>query len=264
MGYKIAIDFGTTNSVIARWNDATTSPEILTLPVIGAQDNATPVVPSLLYVHDGKAGTVSIGQAVRDKGLHLQKDNRLFRNFKRGIVSSPAPDPREIDGAQWGDSDAGRKFLTQMIRTLPHQQDEIDQLVLTTPVASFEGYLAWLNSIFSDRAPDKIRIVDESTAAALGYTVTEPGAVVLVFDFGGGTLDLSLVELPESREKTGGFLQRLRKSSAAQHTARVIAKAGRVIGGSDVDQWLVSEALKRSGVSIQASRRKLRAAAFGV
>jgi molecular chaperone DnaK (HSP70) len=72
---------------------------------------------------------------------------------------------------------------------------------------------------------------------------------VLVFDFGGGTLDLSLVELPESRDKTGGFLQRLRKGGANQHTARVIAKAGRILGGSDVDQWLVAYVLKQAGVS---------------
>ncbi len=250
MGYKLAIDFGTTNSVIARWDDGTGSPEVIMLPGIGTRDNETPVVPSLLYVHDGQAGTVSIGQKVRDQGLDLQQDNRLFRNFKRGIVSAPAPDPRPIDDALWGDSDAGRKYLAQLIRALPYQQNEIDQLVLTAPVASFEGYLSWLNSLFNDRAPDKIRIVDESTAAALGYAVTKPGAIVLVFDFGGGTLDLSLVELPETREKTGGFLQRLRKGSANQHTARVIAKAGRVIGGSDVDQWLLAEVLKRVNVTI--------------
>ncbi len=79
--------------------------------------------------------------------------------------------------------------------------------------------------------------------------MTEPGAVVLVFDFGGGTLDLSLVQLPESQENTGGFLQRLLHSNARQHTARVIAKAGRVIGGSDIDQWLLADVLSRIGLS---------------
>lgn len=131
------------------------------------------------------------------------------------------------------------------------QQDDIEQLVLTAPVASFEGYLAWLSEAMEGYAPESLRIVDESTAAALGYAVTEPGALVLVLDFGGGTLDLSLVQLPESREKTGGFLQWLRRGSAGQHAARVIAKAGRALGGSDVDHWLLAETLRRAGLSSQ-------------
>ena len=39
----------------------------------------------------------------------------------------------------------------------------------------------------------EVQVIDESTAAALGYAVKRPGSLVLVVDFGGGTLDLSLV-----------------------------------------------------------------------
>lgn len=253
MGYKFSIDFGTTNTVIGRWNDAGSAAEIVTLGSVSTPDNGRPsLVPSLLYVNDGRDGSVTIGQQVRDKGLDQQRDNRLFRNFKRGIVTAPAPDPREIDAALWADRDAGRSFIRSLINSLPCGEKDIDQLVLTAPVASFEGYLAWLNGVMDEIAPDKIRIVDESTAAALGYTVTKPGAVVLVFDFGGGTLDLSMVQLPESREKTGGILRKLLGGGSSQHTAKVIAKAGRVIGGSDIDQWLLADVLKRTGVTVKA------------
>jgi molecular chaperone DnaK (HSP70) len=254
MGYKFAIDFGTTNTVVAYWDERENTPQVVHIPGMSLTDGdgRPPLVPSLLYVNDGKAGATTQGQSVLDQKLNQQQNNRLFRNFKRGIVATPAPEPREIDGTMWADRDAGRSFVKRLIEVLPYNKDEIDQLVLTAPVASFEGYLSWLNGIIDEIAPEKIRVVDESTAAALGYTVTKPGAVVLVFDFGGGTLDLSLVQLPESREKTGGILSRLLKGNSSQHSAKVIAKAGRVIGGSDIDQWLVAEVLKRTQLTTKA------------
>jgi molecular chaperone DnaK (HSP70) len=258
---KLAIDFGTTNSVVARWIEGATpqngenreSVQLVTLPglsTLPAGEQAL-VIPSLVYVHDGAAARLSVGQSVLDQGLDLRHDKHLYRNFKRGIVVTPAPEPREIDGVLWGDRDAGTHFVRSVLSAIREQYTEemaeIEQLILTAPVASFEGYLAWLNSAIDPDivGPEKIRIVDESTAAALGYAVTEPGAVVLVFDFGGGTLDLSLVQLPEEREKTGGFLQRLLRGGAERHTAKIIAKTGRILGGSDIDQWLLAEVLRR-------------------
>ncbi|MEZ4670081.1 MAG: Hsp70 family protein [Anaerolineae bacterium] len=257
MSHKIAIDFGTTNSVVAAWNHDANKPDVIALPDLSTSSTfgALPLIPSLLYVHDGENGRVTLGQAVRDQQLDYQQDNRLFRNFKRGIVSAPAPDPRSIDMTLWADREAGRSFVRSVLSALPYPKSEIEQLVLTAPVASFEGYLTWLNELIDDIPPEKIRIVDESTAAALGYLVTEPGAVVLVFDFGGGTLDLSLVQLPETKEQTGGFLGRLVGKRSTAHTAKVISKAGRIIGGSDIDQWLLAAVLKRIGLSTEALGR---------
>ncbi len=251
MGYKIAIDFGTTNSVVAVWSEKNDTGEIYA--VSGISDltvaDRPPVIPSLIYVHDAVKGQFTIGQQVREKALDAQKDNRLFRNFKRGIVALPAPEPRDIDDTQFADRHAGSNFVKQVLASLPFKNEDIEALVLTAPVAAFEGYLAWLNDVIDEIAPDKIRVVDESTAAALGYAVTEPGAVVLVFDFGGGTLDLSLVQLPEHQKQTGGFLRKLVSSNAAKNSARVIAKAGRVIGGSDIDQWLIAYVLKKANIT---------------
>ena len=251
MGHKLAIDFGTTNSMLARWDEKKEGPAILTIDGLSATMRAglPPSIPSLVYVNDGRTRAITCGQAVQSNGFDVLPGNRLFRNFKRGIVATPSPEPREIDGAFWADRDAGQAFLKQLVDALPYRDEDIDQLVLAAPVASFEGYLSWLNDVVTGIAPEKIRVVDESTAAALGYTVTEPGAVVLVLDFGGGTLDLSLVQLPERREKTGGILKHLLGGRTSQYTAEVIAKAGRIIGGSDVDQWLLAEVVNRTGLT---------------
>jgi molecular chaperone DnaK (HSP70) len=248
MGYKLAIDFGTTNSVIARWDTDNNTAEIITVPVLTDESlpDHPPVVPSLVYVTDAKQNTTRIGMEVRSAELDHQRDNRLFRNFKRGIVAKPAPEPRIIDNTEYADIDAGTSFVRRVIDSLPYDVDEIEQLVLTAPVASFEGYLSWLNQVIKTIPADKIRVVDESTAAALGYAVTKPGAAVMVFDFGGGTLDLSLVQLPESAEKAGGFLNRLMKSNTTQYSAKVVAKAGRILGGSDIDQWLLTWVLQQT------------------
>jgi len=252
--HKLALDFGTTNSVISCWDDAEQSAEIIKLPQIstdGSKDRP-PLIPSLLYVQNGQAGDIVAGQAVNDQRLNQRKDNRLFRNFKRGIAASPAPKPRTIDGTLWTDRDAGHRFIRHLLSQLPFTPDDIEQLVVTAPIASFPGYLKWLSEVTDGASTtDKIRIVDESTAAALGYAVTKPGAIVLVFDLGGGTLDLSLVRLPESREKTGGFLNRLLHLNSCQHTAQVIAKAGQVIGGSDIDRWLLADVFQRVGLTTQ-------------
>ncbi|MGB1287633.1 MAG: Hsp70 family protein, partial [Aggregatilineales bacterium] len=201
-------------------------------------------------VNDAPGSKFTVGQAVREQNLNAQHDNRLFRNFKRGIVATPAPEPRDIDGQKFADRDAGSHFVKEVLAALPFDESDIEQLVLTAPVAAFEGYLAWLNEVIDDIAPEKIRVVDESTAAALGYAVTQPGAVVLVFDFGGGTLDLSLVQLPEHQKQTGGFLRNMvGRTNAKKNAARVIAKAGRIIGGSDIDQWVIAHVLEKTGVT---------------
>ena len=254
MGEKLAIDLGTTNTVVARWDSPSASAQVLRLPGISlpSHDPRPPLVPSVLYVHDGQSGRVSMGQAAYEGQWTLQKDNRLFRNFKRGIVAAPSPEPRLIDDRIWGDREAGQSFVRGLVNVLPYRKSDIEQLVLSAPVIAFEGYLAWLSTVIPDLADEQIRIVDELTAAALGYGVTEAGAIVLVFDFGGGSLDLSLVQLPERRESTGGMLRKLLRASPGQHTARVIAKAGRIIGGSDVDQWLLADVLACSGLDAAA------------
>ncbi len=258
---KIAVDFGTTNTVVAVWREATSAPETLRLPglSIAAEGPQPPLIPSLLYVQDGAVGDVLAGEAVRAEGLDGQGDARYFASFKRGITASARPLARVIDGREWTEADAGDAFLGAVLQgVLAHEGHAIDELVLTVPVQSFERYLKWLRDETSivgraaGQAVQRLRIVDESTAAALGYEVRTPGELILVFDFGGGTLDISLVRMPMADEGGGILLEVDRLpanrliSGGDEAEARVVAKAGRVLGGDDIDYWLIDEVLARS------------------
>lgn len=249
MKSNLAVDFGTTNSVVARWDETSAAGQTLDLPPLGlATSSGTFLIPTLLYVKDGQTGDVALGQEVRSQGLDRLPGNRLFRNFKRTIGAGSILEARIIDGAPWTDEQAGRIFLRRLLSSLPYCAEEIEQLVVTVPVAAFENYTSWLSRSLENLPAEKIRIVDESTAAALGYAITEPGAIVLVIDFGGGTLDLSLVRLPESREKTGKILFSSFKEQDVEK-AQVLAKTGISLGGSDIDQWILQEALRRANIS---------------
>jgi len=248
MAYKLAIDFGMTNSVIAQWDETTASGRTLDIHRMSAPTSAgASLIPTLLYVRDGRTGDVIVGQAVREQGLDHQLDNRLFRNFKRTLKAEAIFDARLIDGVPWTEAQAGKIFLRHLLDSLPYSSDEIEQLVITVPVASLEEYTHWLGSAVQDIPIERIRIVDESTAAALGYAVTQPGALVLIIDFGGGTLDLSLVRLPLGHAKTGRHLLTANTGEKAQ----VIAKAGVSLGGSDIDLWLLQEILRSEKLSLE-------------
>lgn len=241
-----AIDFGTSNTVIARWNRATEQAESVKIPQFSQEiPTLPPVIPSLLYVEDAKTEKTLIGQQVRDRGLDLAQNSRCFRSFKRGIASDIQGFLPELDGVSVTFAQIGEWFLKNAIAKIPVASGEkIDSLVLTVPVDSFEAYRLWLTDISQALAIEQIRILDEPTAAALGYGVAAQN-LLLVIDFGGGTLDLSLIRLGENSSQNQGFIlkwgQKILGENSAQkpQIARVLAKAGINLGGSDIDHWLV-------------------------
>jgi molecular chaperone DnaK (HSP70) len=257
----IAIDFGTSNTVISRWNAATQQAETVTLPglsLVGGMN--PPLIPSLVYVEDGNDEKVLIGQMVRDRGLDLKGDNRFFRGFKRGIGVEIQGFLPELDGVSMTFERVGELFLkgviAQLLTTLP---DVGESLVLTVPVDSFEVYRRWLSEVCTTLPVERVRLLDEPTAAALGYGMTA-AETLLVVDFGGGTLDLSLVQLTKQVQqgKTPlGFLLKwgdksVEKSSQQPQMARVIAKAGQNLGGTDIDNWVAQELAVTQGLTNSA------------
>ncbi len=242
-----AIDFGTSNTVVVRWNAATQQPETLALTGLSQQlaDNP-PLIPSLAYIEDATRAEIIAGQAVRDRGLDLSSNPRFFRNFKRGIGADIQGFLPQLDGQSVSFEQAGQWFLTSVIQQLQATETTVESLVFTVPVDSFEAYRNWLTQVCYALNVNEVRLLDEPTAAALGYGLENQGTI-LVVDFGGGTLDLSIVRLESSKQaqaKPVGFLlkwgQRVLEESAQRpKLARVLAKAGQNLGGADIDHWLV-------------------------
>jgi molecular chaperone DnaK (HSP70) len=254
----IAIDFGTSNTVISRWNAATKQAETVTLPglaLVGGMN--PPLIPSLVYVEDGSTDRVLLGQMVRDRGLDLQSDNRYFRGFKRGIGTKIQGFLPELDGVSMTFERVGALFLTGIIKQLQQSVDVGESLVITVPVDSFEVYRRWLSGICATLPVEQVRLIDEPTAAALGYGMTA-AETLLVVDFGGGTLDLSLVQLTQQVQqgKTPlGFLLKwgdkaLESATQQPQIARVIAKAGQNLGGTDIDNWVAEELAQDQGLRV--------------
>jgi molecular chaperone DnaK (HSP70) len=254
----IAIDFGTSNTVIARWNPVNQQPETLNIPALSIQQSRNPpIIPSLVYIEDASQGKVLVGQEVRDRGFDLKNETRFFRSFKRGIGADIQGFLPELDGQVLTFEQVGKLFLTQIIEKLAPIQGGVDSLVLTVPVDSFEAYRYWLGEVCQALPVEKVQMLDEPTAAALGYGLAAQ-EILLVVDFGGGTLDLSLVRLDQSvqTQKPVGFLLKWGNKSLAENsrqkpkTARVLAKAGQNLGGTDIDNWLTDYFAKNQGIPV--------------
>lgn len=247
----IAIDFGSSNTVIARWNIATEQPETMIFGNLNRPAPLNGLIPSLVYVQNAEAEIVEIGQRVIDQGKDRAQP-RLFSQIKRRLVANVNYVPK-LDGVKVTPEWLGSQFLREISKELRSQQIFPSEIILTAPVQSYEKYLRWLegcsNTIFAPNLPTlkapQIRIIDEPTAAALGYEAIAPSALVLVIDFGGGTLDLSLVRLPKSENVSKwGEQIGVNRSEWTEHQAEVIAKTGYTIGGEDIDQWLVQDYLE--------------------
>ncbi len=248
----IAIDFGTSNTVITRINPVTGESEIVKLANLAQKNsNLPPIIPSLVYINNAKNDDIVIGQRVRDKGLDSKSNQRFFSNFKRGIGNDiqgflPILDDKQLDFEK-----IGQLFLSSIFKEL---NSELDSLILTVPVDSFENYRYWLTGACEEWNIDKVRIIDEPTAAALGYG-TDEDSLILVVDFGGGTIDFCLVELNlGEKQKPQGFIlkwgEKLLGQNSAQKTklAKVMAKVGANLGGCDLDKWILDYFHTKQGI----------------
>ena len=226
----LAIDFGTSNTVLCVQDPVTLQPETLELhPLSHRYDQGPPLVPTLVYVDP--AHVPHIGQAARQK----RDGSRLLKGFKRELSQAFQPAPTQINNRPYSPQDAAHLFLSHLFKAIQTLKVQPTELIFSAPVGAYETYLRCLSDIATEWAIPKVRFIDESTAAALGYGIDQPGSLVLVIDLGGGTLDLSLVRIlkPQNGDTT--------------HTAEVIAKADRAYGcgGLDIDTWIAQYCLSQ-------------------
>jgi molecular chaperone DnaK (HSP70) len=180
---------------------------------------------------------------VRQARLGFAQPERLFQAFKRDLVAEYRPPARQLDNETYTAESISELFIKQLWQQVSSMQLQPQRVVFTVPVGAFELYLDWFQDLAQRLGLPTVQMVDESTAAALGYAVKRPGSVVLVVDFGGGTLDLSLIRTSASQ------IQNPKSTIQNSLRAEVLAKSDAYIGGVDIDVWIVEHYLRQIGSS---------------
>ncbi|HEX8870220.1 MAG TPA: molecular chaperone DnaK, partial [Lentzea sp.] len=187
-------------------------------------------------------GEVLVGQPAKNQAV--TNVDRTIRSVKRHIGTNWKTD--EIDGKQYTSQEISARVLMKLKRDAEaYLGEEITDAVITVP-AYFEdaqrqatkeaGQIAGLNVL---------RIVNEPTSAALAYGLDkgEKEQTILVFDLGGGTFDVSLLEL-------GDGVVEVRATSGDNH-----------LGGDDWDQrvvdWLVERFKQANGIDLTKDKMAL-------
>ena len=242
----IAIDFGTSNTIVSIIEPHNQKPKSLTFPQISrifrTPLDEIPVIPSLLFISTQNHNTsnIIIGEQVRSQNLGLNQQfppERLFKRFKTDLAADFQPPPRIINNQEYDSRTISEIFIRKIWVEIKQLKIEPSHLIFTVPVGAFERYLDWFRELGKKLGIDRVSVIDESTAAALGYAVNTPGKKILVIDFGGGTLDLSLVRITINQTK--------------ELKAEVIAKSEAYIGGEDIDTWIVEDYLRTHNLKKQ-------------
>ena len=253
-----ALDLGTTNSGIARWDEGSGQPQLVELPAICRNPErddpleAPRMVPSAVHFleHPGLldrlggwppvARRMFLGRRALVGRPALERNRETSHPsfvpaFKAALsIESTRPLAR-VGRRVVTARAAARAFLRELLAETKRTTGErIRDLVVTSPVSAFETYRAEVQRLLQDLGVRRVRFVDEPVAAALGYGLSlTHERTVLVVDIGGGTMHVILVQL-SPRGALGG-------------EARVIAKQSRPLGGNAVDGWVLEAACAQAG-----------------
>jgi hypothetical protein len=189
MAYAMGIDVGTTFSSVAV--SAEGKVELLGL------GNRTSNVPSVVLVLDG--GEILVGEAAEARAIF--EPARVAREFKRRLGD---PTPLFLGGAPYS-AEALTSILVRALyeRAVARMGEPPTRVVITHPAVYSSYKLDLLRDAIRQAGLVNATLLPEPTAAAIEYAASarvDPGDVVGIYDFGGGTFDAALV-----RRTTTGF-----------------------------------------------------------
>ena len=229
MPKAVGIDLGTTNSVVSFLEAG----EPVVIPNAEGAARPRPSSPSR------KAGEVLVGEVAKRQAI--TNPERTFRSIKRHMGESwKSPD---IDGKQYTPQEIAARILQKLKRDAEsYLGDTVTQAVITVPAYFDDAQRTATKEAGQIAGLEVLRIINEPTAAALAYGLDKGSEdeTVLVFDLGGGTFDVSILEI-------GDGVFEVKSTHGDTH-----------LGGDDWDQrvidWLVKKFKDAHGIDLAADR----------
>jgi molecular chaperone DnaK len=252
MGKIIGIDLGTTNSVVAFMEGG--SPKVI------PSSEGSNIIPSVVaFTKDGKrlVGTLAKRQAITNPENTIYSAKR-FIGLKYDEVTSEAKNmPYKIVKRSNGDVGIvaqGKEYTPQEIAAAvlslikqtaeDYLGEKVTEAVITVPAYFNDSQRQATKDAGKIAGLDVKRIINEPTAAALAYGEDKKkNGTIAVFDFGGGTFDISVLDIHD------GVIE-VKSTNGDTH-----------LGGDDIDQrlmsYMIDEFKKEQGIDIRADKMAL-------
>ena len=231
MPKAVGIDLGTTNSVVSVLEAGE--------PVVIPNAEGGRTTPSV--VGFSKSGEVLVGEVAKRQAI--TNPDRTIRSVKRHMGTSWSVD---IDGKKYNAQEISARILQKLKRDAEsYLGDTVNQAVITVPAYFDDAQRTATKEAGQIAGLEVLRIINEPTAAALAYGLDKENKeqTVLVFDLGGGTFDVSILEI-------GDGVFEVKSTSGNTH-----------LGGDDWDQrvidWLVTEFKNTEGVDLSVDKMAL-------
>jgi molecular chaperone DnaK len=226
MPKAVGIDLGTTNSVVSVLEAGD--------PVVIPNAEGSRTTPSVVAF--SKGGEVLVGEVAKRQAI--TNPDRTIRSVKRHMGTNWKID---IDGKGYQAQEISARTLQKLKRDAEsYLGDTVTQAVITVPAYFDDAQRTATKEAGQIAGLEVLRIINEPTAAALAYGLDKEGAdqTVLVFDLGGGTFDVSVLEIGDGVFEV--------KSTHGDTK----------LGGDDWDQkvmdWLVQQFKAAHGVDLSA------------
>jgi molecular chaperone DnaK len=184
MPKAVGIDLGTTNSVVAVLEAGD--------PVVIPNSEGSRTTPSVVAF--SKNGEVLVGEVAKRQAI--TNPDRTIRSVKRHVGTNWSVD---IDGKDYTSQEISARTLQKLKRDAEaYLGDTVTQAVITVPAYFDDAQRTATKEAGAIAGLEVLRIINEPTAAALAYGLDKEGdadQTVLVFDLGGGTFDVSVLEI---------------------------------------------------------------------